>query len=51
MTNPIFDAKQKRILDLFRESRFLTTREIAEHLGVTPFNRENGITPRTAATS
>jgi Fic family protein len=30
------DAKQKRILDFFRESRFLTTREIAEHLGVTP---------------
>ena len=30
------DAKQKRILDLFRETRFLTTREIAEHLGVTP---------------
>jgi Fic family protein len=29
------DAKQKQILDLFRESRFLTTREIAEHLGVT----------------
>jgi len=30
------DAKQKRMLDFFRESRFLTIREIEKHLGVTP---------------
>jgi Fic family protein len=28
------DARQKRVLELFKESRYLTTREIAEHLGV-----------------
>lgn len=28
------DARQKRILNAFRESRFLTTKEIAEYLGV-----------------
>ena len=30
------DQRQKRVLDLFRESRFLTTKEIANHLGVSP---------------
>jgi len=28
------DTRQKRVLALFKESRYLTTREIAEHLGV-----------------
>ena len=36
------DAKQKRILDFYRESRFLTTREIAEHLGVRPMSDTTG---------
>lgn len=30
------DTRQKRILHAFRESRFLTTKEIAEYLGVSP---------------
>ena len=30
------DKRQKGILDSFRENRFLTTKEIAEYLGVTP---------------
>ena len=30
------DPRQKRILAAFRESRFLSTKEIAEHLGVSP---------------
>ena len=30
------DMRQKRILNAFRESRYLTTKEIAEYLGVTP---------------
>lgn len=30
------DRRQKQILNAFRESRYLTTREIAEFLGVTP---------------
>ncbi len=30
------DMRQKRILNAFRENRYLTTKEIAEYLGVTP---------------
>lgn len=30
------DTRQKRILSAFRESRFLTTKEISDHLGISP---------------
>jgi len=39
------DARQRRALELFKDSRYLTTREIAEHLGVstrTALNLCNG---------